>query len=251
MNILSSTASVRELATPLLVIPVPTGDSRGAAFAAADAWSEGRLGAIADEEGFEGKPGKTLLVHTSDLGARRVLLYGIGDGDELEATTARDMAAAAVQAANGRKLDGVSLVLPEGLDASAAASMAVQGAKLGGYRYDQYLTQDVEPLTCASVTLVSDSGDLDASVSRASILADAVAVARDLVNGPPIQVTPAYLAEVAQGIADDGGLDCKIFDKKAIIAEGKTIQAAYCVCAPRIFCLKTLTRSVCSLGLLS
>ena len=223
MNILSSTASLRELDTPLLVIPVPTGESRGAAFADADAWSEGRLGAIADEEGYDGKPGKTLLLHTSDLGARRVLLFGVGSADDLEATAARDMAAAAVKAANDRKLDGVSLVLPEGLPAAAAASMAVQGAKLGGYRYDQYLTQDVEPLTCSSVTLVSGSDDLDASMSRAAILADAVATARDLVNGPPVQVTPEYLAEVAKGIAADGGLDLKIFDKQAIIAEGMNL----------------------------
>lgn len=223
MNFLTTTASVRDLDTPLLAVPVTAGATRGSAFAAADAWSEGRLSTIADEEGFKPKPGKTLLVHTPDLGARRVLLFGVGEPGDLKLTAARDLAAAAVKAANSRKLAGTAIVLPEGLDQDGSAAMAVHGAALGGYRYDTYLTEDVEPLTCEVVTLVDAGSETAPAVARAAAIADAVATARDLVNGPPIEVTPSYLAEVAKEIADAGGLDYKALDKAGIIAEGMNL----------------------------
>ena len=202
MNVLTSHASVSELNTPLLVVPVTAGDSRGAAFEAADAVAQGRLSAIADEESYKGKPGKTLLVHTSELGARRMLLVGMGKADDLEVTGARSLAATAVQAANARHLSGVTVLLPAEMNGAGAVAMAAQGAVLGGYRYDTYLTVDVEELTCESVTLAGTDGDLGTVVERASAVAEAVATARDLVNGPPADVTPVYLAKVAKEIAE-------------------------------------------------
>ena len=132
MNVLTSNASVSELKTPLLAVPVTAGDSRGGAFAAADAATQGRLSAIADEESYKGKPGTTLLVHTSDLGARRMLLVGIGKADGLEVTTARSLAATAVRAANARHLDGATVLMPAEMNGASAAAMATQGAVLGG-----------------------------------------------------------------------------------------------------------------------
>jgi len=223
MNVLTSNASVSELKTPLLAVPVTAGDSRGGAFAAADAATQGRLSAIADEESYKGKPGTTLLVHTSDLGARRMLLVGIGKADGLEVTTARSLAATAVRAANARHLDGATVLMPAEMNGASAAAMATQGAVLGGYRYDTYLTVDVEELTCESVTLAGTDGDLGTVVERASAVANAVATARDLVNGPPADVTPRYLAAVAKEIADEGGLEYTVFDKAQIVAEGMNL----------------------------
>jgi leucyl aminopeptidase len=223
MNVLTSSATVSELNTPLLAVPVTAGDSRGAAFEAANAATQGRLSAIANEEGYKGKPGTTLLVHPSDLGARRMLLVGIGKAEALEVSAARSLAATAVQAANARQLDSATVLLPAEMNGAAAAAMAAEGAVLGGYRYDVYLTEDVDLLTCESITLTGTDGDLGAAVERASGIADAVATARDLVNGPPADVTPAYLASVAKGIAEDGGLECTVFDKAAIIAEGMNL----------------------------
>ena len=98
MNFLTTNTSVSDLDTALLAVPVTSGESRGDAFAAADALTGGRLSTLAEEEGFKGKPGKTLLVHTSDLGARRMLLVGVGEAADLKSTSSRDLAAAAIRA---------------------------------------------------------------------------------------------------------------------------------------------------------
>ena len=136
MNVLTSDASLGAIETPLLVVPVTAGDTRGQAFDSADAVTQGKLATIADEESFKGKPGSSLLVHTSDHSARRMLLVGVGKGEDLKVDALRGLAASAVKAANSRQLAEVALVMPQGFADSAAAAMATQGAILGAYRYD-------------------------------------------------------------------------------------------------------------------
>mgnify|MGYP001043559112 CR=1 FL=1 len=223
MNVFASGAAVDGIETPLLALPVTSGDSRGAAFAAADAATHGKLSAIADEEGFKGKPGSKLLVHTSDLGARRMLLLGVGEAKDLDVMTFRTLAASAVQAANTRQLSSAALLMPEGSTDADSVAMAAQGALLGAYRYDTYLTQDVAPMPCEALTLV---GSLEGSaqvIERSLAIADAVATARDLVNGPPADVTPVYLAKVAKEISEDGGLEYTVFDKAEIVSRGMNL----------------------------
>ena len=223
MNVLTSDAAIGTIETPLLAIPVTAGDARGAAFESADAVTQGKLSSIADEESFKGKPGSSLLVHTSDCSARRMLLVGVGKAEDLEAGALRTLAATAVKAANARQLAAAALVMPEGFATPEAAAMTAQGALLGAYRYDTYLTVDVDPLPCETLTLVGVDGDASTAIARSLAIAEAIATARDLVNGPPADVTPVYLAEVAKGIADEGGLEYTAFDKAEIVSRGMNL----------------------------
>ncbi len=215
------------LRTPLLAVPVYSDDgARGAWFEAADALTGRRLTAIADEEGFDGKSGKTLLVHTPDASVARVLLIGVGKAGDATAQDAQTLAAEAVQAANARKLGAVAVALADS-DARGLHFGAL-GATLGAYRYDTYMTQDVEPLTCESVTLVT-SGPVDGSaaiLTLAQATGDGVILARELVNGPPQEVTPVRLAEVASELAAQFGFEVEILDKAAIMAAGMNLLMA-------------------------
>ena len=217
------------LQTPLLAVPAYADDAgRGPWFEAADALSGGRLTAIADEEGFDGKAGKTLLVHTPDSTARRVLLVGAGKASDASVQDARSLAAAAVQAANARKLGSVAIAIATGDDGAAAVHFGAVGAALGGYRYDTYLTQDVEPLTCDGVTLATNEpveGGREA-LRIASATAEGIILARELVNGPPAEVTPTRLAEVAAELATDLGYEIEVLDKQAILDAGMNLLMA-------------------------
>ncbi|MFO0747042.1 MAG: leucyl aminopeptidase [Myxococcota bacterium] len=232
MDVVLNTTVAAELAAPLVAIAVYSdADARGADFAAFDARHQGRLAAIADDEHFTGEPGKALLVHTGGPAAR-VLMLGVGKAEDLTALELRKLAASAVEEAQRRRLTGVALVVPAAFlakQAEAAVRYAAEGFGLGSYRYTEYLTVDVEAWTVATATVVAPGADaaaLDKVLSRATKAAQAVSLARDLVNAPPIDFTPRHLAAAAKAIADAEGLELKILEKDAIREQGMNLLLA-------------------------
>ena len=221
-------AGTDALAAPLLAVPVYADDgARGAAFDEVDGLWKGRLSTLADEEGLDGKPGKHLLIHAAgDHAIARVLLVGMGKAGEVGPKDLRGLAAAAVQEANTRKLGAVACHLGGSSDA-ATLRFALEGALLGGYRYTAFRTKDVDPLTCEAFTFVGAAcTEADEIVRRMQATCVGVALARDLVNGPPNEVTPTRLADVAEQIAKDEGLEIEVFDEAGIEALGMNLLLA-------------------------
>ena len=204
--------------SPLLAVPVFT-ENFGGAFDTVNSALGGLPGRIAEEEGFEGKPGSTLLVRNSeDAELRRVLLVGLGAEKSYKAMNFRAVSCAAVKEANTRRLTGASVMLPQGFSNEETLRFGVEGAVLGGYRYDKWLSRDVKDQTCADLKFItSDGAGLEASVGRYATIASGVNFARDLVNGPPSEVHPAYLAEVATEIANESGLELTIFEEDELV----------------------------------
>ncbi|PKN57655.1 MAG: leucyl aminopeptidase [Deltaproteobacteria bacterium HGW-Deltaproteobacteria-14] len=230
MRVALPTSRATEVETPLLAVPVFADEGgRGADFDAVDQAAGGLLGRIADEEGFKAEPGKSLLVHANDGPAQRYLLLGAGKRAEFAPKELRGLAAAACDEANARHLTGCALVAPEGLDAAASVHFATLGAVLASYRYHKYLTRDVEATTCERMLVAvagADAKALERVAARATRAAEAVNLARDLVNGPPREITPTRLAEVASEIAAAEGLEVRILDESAIAEQGMNLLTA-------------------------
>ena len=233
MRVALQSTPATHVVTPLLAVPVFSGaGGRGAAFDALDAKTGGLLARLADEEGFKAEPGKSLLVHTPGAEAQRCLLLGAGARAELQPRELRALVATACDEANARKLGACAVVVPADLDLGAAAHFGTLGAVLADYRYQKYLTKDVEPTTCATVELVVEGADVDAlapRVLRATRAAESVNLARDLVNGPPREITPSRLASVAEEIAREEGLEVHILDESAIAEQGMNLLGAVAV----------------------
>jgi len=237
MNVALDNRAATDIETPLVAVTTFTApdapesdadarlDTTHADFVALDDKAAGRLARIASEEGFTGEAGKTLLVHTPELPFRRVLLVGAGKAAELKPIGLRKIAATAVEEADKRRLGSVVVAAPTGLglDARELARHAVEGVVLGAYRYTAWLTDPKDSkrwVEAASVTVPgADLASLEADKTRAARTAEAVAMARDLVNAPPVEVTPRRLAAVAEAIAKDEGLECVVFDEARIAAE--------------------------------
>lgn len=238
MNVALDNRAATDIETPLVAVATftasdsseadaaaPRLDTAQADFAALDQKAGGRLARIASEEGFTGEAGKALLVHTPELPFARVLLVGAGKAAELEPIGLRKIAATAVEEADKRHLGHVVVATPSGLglDVRQLVRHAVEGAVLGAYRYTAWLTDEKETKRWVAVACVAvpgaDLASLEAEKTRAVRTAEAVAMARDLVNAPPVEVTPRRLAAVAEAIAKDEGLECVIFDEVRIAAE--------------------------------
>jgi leucyl aminopeptidase len=158
-------------------------------------------------ERAKGEPGELVAVP----GEQRVLLLGTGKAD---AAALRKAGAAVARRAKGQP----SLVLDlRGLtlDADGLRALA-EGLLLSSYRFT---LKDVEPRALREVTVVVRRAEkLEPARERAVAVIRATAEARDLVNTPPDEKSPAWLAARAQKLLK--GLDVRVRDEGALAAEG-------------------------------
>ncbi|MFI7126333.1 leucyl aminopeptidase [Nonomuraea sp. NPDC050153] len=133
-------------------------------------------------------------------GVGRVLLYGVGDGSP---RALRKAGAALVRRAKGR--DTLTVVAPEG-DVAAfaeAALLAAYSFKIGN--------EGKKPVRALAL-----AGADEGQVRRAQVVAQAVALARDLANMPSSVKNPAWLAERAAEV----GVPARIWDEEQLQADG-------------------------------
>jgi leucyl aminopeptidase len=110
----------------------------------------------------------------------------------------------------------ISVALPA-RDPAEAEAVAL-GGLLGGYAFSRYRTT-APPPPSAELRLAADGAGTGDAARRAQALADAVTLVRDLVNTGPSDLVPATLADEAERIAADRGLDVEVLDEKGL-AEG-------------------------------
>lgn len=171
-------------------------------------------------------------VATAPLRARAVLAVGLGPRQQFDATAARTYAAAALRTTCELKRSQLALCLPaeaagDRTPIGAQASAMAEGATLAEYRYEVYKSHpDDASVRLASLTLVvppslaSELPALETALAEGQRVADVTNFVRDLVNGPPRQVTPAYLAETAQRVAQEGGLEYQVLWKEDLEQQG-------------------------------
>jgi leucyl aminopeptidase len=217
---------ISELKTDLLVFCVQDNENEWTGtLAEVNELLGGLLMEVAKEEGFTGKGDTQLLLHTHGrLGAGRVGLLGVGKEAKMGASL-RNVAARAVQMADPLGLQSVAVVATAEADNTSAIGFLFEGAALGLYRFDRYFTQDNKPVAVTDfrVALEGDEGlvELDDTVcaqagALSAQVAQAVDLARDLVNEGPREMTPQRMAEVAETIAAEEGLECTIFGMEEI-----------------------------------
>ena len=118
------------------------------------------------------------------------------------------------------KAETVLLVLPAA-DADQVRA-ATEGALLGAYRFRTYKTGETP--TLVERVLVHAGGRRDkttrAAVETGAVVAEAVALCRDLVNTSPLQLTPAAVADRAQELARSLPVKVAVLDEKQLARKG-------------------------------
>lgn len=169
--------------------------------------------------GFEGKPGETQAVATGD--GRTVVAVGVGEREAVDAEALRRAAAGMVRASWRATTVATTLLEagPAGLDRAAAAQALAEGAALAAYTFTRYKS-DAKPCRISRVTAVGGPGEVQRGLDRGARVAEAVALARDLVNEPAGSLTPRRLADVATEIAEREGLQVSVLDEVAVAEQG-------------------------------
>ncbi|GAA2889950.1 hypothetical protein GCM10010517_54170 [Streptosporangium fragile] len=137
-------------------------------------------------------------------GVGRVLLYGVGDG-----TASALRKAGAAVARRGKGKEALRIVLPEG-----PVAAFTEGALLATYTFRMSETTS-EPVRLEFVG--EEAAD---EVARGRVVAEAVALARDLTNTPSSVKSPAWLAERALehtvGEGDGWKISARVWDEEAL-----------------------------------
>ena len=190
----------------------------------------GFLSAILKRGDMDGKAGTTLLLH--DVPAtqcERVLLVGLGKEKEFRD---REYAAAircAIKALGETGATDSTLYLTEVAVKKRSAAWRIRQATIVAqetlYRFEQFKSRkkhDLPPLRELTFA-VERRSELAAgknALDQGLAIAAGVTLARTLGNLPGNVCTPTYLAETAQQLAGEHGLDCQLLERDDMEALG-------------------------------
>jgi leucyl aminopeptidase len=156
-------------------------------------------------------------------GAPRVALLGLGQ--EVDEDAVRAAAAAAARAARGIETTLVWAFDDELLSAERQVRAVVDGVVLGGHDPARWKTtpqhQGLEELVIAGAPAA-----LEEEASRTATIARWTNKARELVDAPPNELTPAGLAERSAALLDGLPVDVEILDLAGIERAGLHALAA-------------------------
>jgi leucyl aminopeptidase len=221
MEIKVTTEGFAKQQADCLVIGVLKGTNNAeGALKEADQALGGSIAALLSGSEISGERNDTQFIHTyGKTAARRILLLGLGDEQELSFEELREAAARAVKEALKAKLTKLVFALSHswsGLDSKEAAHAVTEGALLADYRFPGYHQKEEEKPALESIVLFcAEEGAEDAreGVQIGQAFAEGTNLSRDLVNMPGNYLTPTVLAEKAKEVADRYGMQVEILEK--------------------------------------
>ncbi len=230
MDIQVTDQSVKDIACDALVVGAVStkdqGQGKGVVLSEAgktvDGLLDGLLSQISADGAFKGGAGEILAIYPmGKLAAKRVVLVGLGSQQKLDIQAFRHASAVARRHLQNTGAHDIALALhmdKAGIDVAQEVQAEVEGALLGLYTFRKYQHSDDSSSErgVSRISLVTSGASRDALnevIRRGSALAEAANFARDLVNEPPIVLTPTELANRASAMAKQFGLECEILDR--------------------------------------
>ncbi|MEH1839320.1 MAG: leucyl aminopeptidase [Nostoc sp.] len=170
---------------------------------------------IAEEE-FKGKANSTIFTRVNPGGSvRKLILVGLGKPDALKLDTLRRAAAAVARVAKKQKSKILGFSLPLwNNDPTASAQAIAEGVELALYQDIRFKSEPEDKGSQIETVDLLGFGGQEAAITRANQIVSGVNLARELVAAPANAVTPITLAETAQAIAKDHGLQLEILERE-------------------------------------
>lgn len=191
-----------------------------------DAITNGVIKSVIESEELKGKEAETVYVHlvgNSGIKASRLLLVGVGERSEYSRTQVSQMAGTAARVLRGKNAKSIGIVPRLEGNAEDIASAVAEGAIMGIFEPDKYRTSDKEERTIDRMVVVVEGADeslLKSGAQRGQTIGESVNFTRDLANEPGAYMTPAIMAERAQEVATEFGLEIDVLDEARMEQEG-------------------------------
>jgi leucyl aminopeptidase len=171
---------------------------------------------------FTGDKSQQLTIYSVEK-HRVIFLIGLGEKSQLTNEKIRRAAAVGIKLAQSAKASSIVLATldsaVEQLSDYETVHSITEGAMLGAYKFDKYLTQDKEKYKIEAITiaLVNVGSAIGKKAARdAQLLCEAVYLTRDLSNAPPNEVYPEVLANTTVKMAKKYGVRARILGENQI-----------------------------------
>ena len=199
----------------------------GGAVAAIDRKLGGLLSGLIKSGEIKGKMSELHVIHTlGKLPARLVVIAGCGMQEEFNLDELRNVTAESVRALRKHNCKTAATLVPGGAGGMAPAGCAqaiVEGSLLGAYQYNKHRTKEEDVHDLESLLLVEPDSSkikqLEAGIERGRVIAEAVALARDMVNEPANHMTPGHMAKIAGEVAEANGLKLTVLGREQMEKE--------------------------------
>jgi leucyl aminopeptidase len=180
---------------------------------ALDAKLSGLLKEVIAEAEFKGKAGSSVTTRVVGAGFKKLMIFGLGKADKLKLETLRKVAGNIAKTARRERCKsfGVSLPLFDNNPAGTTQAIA-EGIELSLYKDLRFKSEKDESTTIETVHLIGLAGQ-EAAIERAAIICSGVFLTRSLVAAPANVVNPTTMAEMAQSLATEYGLELKILEQ--------------------------------------
>jgi leucyl aminopeptidase len=208
-----------------LVVPIFSDGKLDGAAGEIDAALGGALADILASGEITGKANEVSLLHAKDQPYHRVLAVGLGDRAKFQPPALAKLAGTAVRYLGKRTFTSVAVALPleASIDVARCASFVVEGALAGTVDTTTYRSEPDKPINITELAILAGSHDeaaLQRGIARGEVLGTAVNMARLMALTPANDMTPTHMANRAQDVARDVGLDYHMLDEAQMLAKG-------------------------------
>ena len=224
MKITVTSEDIAKLSIDAIIVNLFEGVKRpGGATGAVDKALGGTIAKLIAQGETTGKNGETTLIHTlGSIKPRRVLVVGLGNQKELTLDTIRSVTGVACRYLRKLGAKRAATIVhgagAGGISPEEAAQAITEGSILGLYTFLRHMTKNRDEGELEELQIVEmDKGKIPAlkrGVSRGKIIADAVILARDMVNEPANFMTPSDIADIAKRIAKENDVDVEVLEKR-------------------------------------
>ena len=149
-------------------------------------------------------------------------MVGLGKSEDFNPDVVRQVMATVCRRLRSAGVERVATILHGagigGLDVSAAAQAVAEGSMLGLYTFRRHFTKnedhekDVRELAVVE-TDASRVSVVQQALDMGRVMAEATILARNMVNEPANFMTPTHIADIANQVAQNGGLEITIIDR--------------------------------------
>ena len=218
MEVKADSRKYYEIECDALVVGMFEGESHNeGVLADLDKRIGGVLASLVENGEFAGKSSESAYIHnTGEMKARRLLLLGAGKREDFNANTVRKMAGTAARSLRGKKARSFAFLRRSDLPVGESAQAATEGALWALFDADKYHTSDKTENHLESMILATNGDDVEgvkAGIERGLIIAEAANFGRDVINEPSNVMTPTALAQKAEDLAKEYGLEFNALDE--------------------------------------
>ena len=184
---------------------------------------DGAISQLIHRGEIKGKLKEITPIHSlGRLPAKQIVIAGLGKKKGLSLDKVRQTVAEACRLLRRKNIESIATI-PAGVEiagitARRSAQGITEGVWLGLYTFRQHITKPAEHGEIKLLSIVcgnkADIPILENSVREGQIIAEAVNLARDMVNEPANYETPARMAETATGVAKSYGLEFSVLERK-------------------------------------